>query len=199
MYYNFPEGIGQCLTNFLKDFQNLILEADSNLKIKKDKLNMAKNTEFKTNVMRMLDKHKINYKYYTYIDTEAVSGTEVAEVLGQNPAQVFKTLVTVGKTGNYYVFVIPVEKELDLKKAAHCVGEKSVEMLKLKDLLPTTGYIHGGCSPIGMKKFFKTTFDSSAKDFDTIVFSAGKIGYQVELGLEELKSAIQFQLEDITM
>ena len=155
--------------------------------------------EYKTNVMRMLDKHKVTYKYYTYADTEAISGVEVAEILAQNPAQVFKTLVTVGKTSNHYVFVIPVAKELDLKKAAHSVGEKSVEMLKQKDLLPTTGYVHGGCSPIGMKKFFKTTIDSSAQDFDSIIFSAGKVGYQVQMSLKELEKVISFQLENIIL
>lgn len=154
--------------------------------------------EFKTNVMRMLDKHKINYKHYTYAETNAVSGVEVANVLGQNPEQVFKTLVTVSKSKKYYVFMVPVEKELDLKKAAHAVGEKSVEMIKSKELLPVTGYIHGGCSPIGMKKFFDTTIDISAKNFDTIIFSAGKIGYQVELSLDELSKVIRFQLAEIT-
>lgn len=154
--------------------------------------------EIKTNVMRALDKHKINYKHYTYADTDAVSGMEVATVLGQNPEQVFKTLVTTGKSGNHYVFMLPVEKELDLKKAAHAVGEKHVEMLKSKELLPLTGYIHGGCSPIGMKKFFKTTINSSAKDFPTIIFSAGKIGYQVEISLEELAKVVKFQLANIT-
>ena len=154
--------------------------------------------EFKTNVMRMLDKHKINYKHYTYAETNAVSGVEVANVLGQNPEQVFKTLVTVSKSKKYYVFMVPVEKELDLKKAAHAVGDKSVEMIKSKELLPVTGYIHGGCSPIGMKKFFDTTVDISAKNFDTIIFSAGKIGYQVELSLDELSKVIRFQLAEIT-
>ena len=153
--------------------------------------------EFKTNVMRMLDKAKVNYKHYTYAETVAISGIEVATVLKQNPLQVFKTLVTVGKSGQHYVFLIPVEKELDLKKASHAVGEKSVEMLKSKELLPLTGYIHGGCSPIGMKKFFKTTIDSSAKNFDTIIFSAGKIGYQVEMSLDELSKVIRFQLSEI--
>lgn len=155
--------------------------------------------DYKTNVMRMLDKHKINYKYYTYSNTDAVSGVEVAKILSQNPAQVFKTLVTVGKSSNHYVFVIPVAKELDLKKAAHSVGEKSVEMLKQKDLLSITGYIHGGCSPIGMKKFFKTTIDFSAKNFDTIIFSAGKIGYQLEMRLKELEKAIDVQFEQIVL
>ena len=154
--------------------------------------------EFKTNVMRMLDKHKINYKHYTYAETNAVSGVEVANVLGQNPEQVFKTLVTVSKSKKYYVFMVPVEKELDLKKAAHAVGEKSVEMIKSKELLPVTGYIHGGCAPIGMKKFFDTTIDISAKNFDTIIFSAGKIGYQVEMSLDELSRVIRFQLAEIT-
>lgn len=153
--------------------------------------------EYKTNVMRMLDKAKVNYKHYTYAETDAVSGIKVAAVLKQNPLQVFKTLVTVAKSGQHYVFLIPVEKELDLKKAAHAVNEKSVEMLKSKDLLPLTGYIHGGCSPIGMKKFFKTTIDSSAQNFDTIIFSAGKIGYQVEMSLDELKKVIKFELKEL--
>lgn len=152
----------------------------------------------KTNVMRMLDKHKINYKHYTYVNTDAISGVEVASVLRQNPEQVFKTLVTTGKTGKYYVFMIPVEKELNLKKAAAAVNEKSIEMLKSKELLPLTGYIHGGCSPIGMKKFFTTIIDESAADFDTIIFSAGKIGYQVEVSLGELAEIIKFELKNIT-
>ena len=110
----------------------------------------------KTNVMRILDQKKINYESYEYSDTEAISGVEVAEVLGENPNQVFKTLVTVGATKTNYVFMIPVHKELDLKKAAKAVGEKSIAMIKSKELLPLTGYIHGGCSPIGMKKLFRT-------------------------------------------
>lgn len=154
--------------------------------------------EEKTNVMRMLDKHKINYKHYSYADTDAISGIDVAAVLNQNPAQVFKTLVTTSKSGKHYVFMIPVEKELNLKKAALAVKEKSVEMLKSKELLPLTGYIHGGCSPIGMKKFFTTTIDESAQSFDTIIFSAGKIGYQVEVSLEDLSKMIHFNLCNIT-
>ncbi len=153
--------------------------------------------EEKTNVMRILDKKKIKYKTYCYANTEAISGVEVASVLNQNPNQVFKTLVTIGKTRTNYVFVIPVEKELDLKKAAKSVGEKSVEMIKSKDLLPTTGYIHGGCSPIGMKKSFVTTIDKSAEDFETIIFSGGKIGYQVEMSLEELSKVIRYQLSEL--
>lgn len=153
--------------------------------------------EEKTNVMRILDKKKIKYNSYCYVNTNAISGMEVANVLGQNPKQVFKTLVTIGKSKNYYVFVIPVEKELDLKKAAKSVGEKSIEMIKSKELLPLTGYIHGGCSPIGMKKFFNTTIDVSVEELDTFIFSAGKIGYQVELTLDELRKVIRFQLADI--
>lgn len=154
--------------------------------------------DYKTNVMRIIDKHKIEYKHYTYADTDAISGLEVAAALNQNPKQVFKTLVTIGKSKKNYVFVVPVDKELDLKKAAHAVGEKSIDMIKSKELLPLTGYIHGGCSPIGMKKFFQTTIDASAKNFDTIIFSAGKIGYQVEMKLEDLSKIIKFELSDIT-
>lgn len=163
---------------------------------------MAKNqklNEEKTNVMRILDGKKINYKSYCYQETGAVSGTEVAAALGQNPKQVFKTLVTVGKSNANYVFVIPVEEELDLKKSASVVGEKKIEMLKSKDLLGLTGYIHGGCSPIGMKKFFRTTIHKTAADFDTIFFSGGKIGYQVEVSLDELKKIIRFELADLTV
>lgn len=154
--------------------------------------------EHKTNVMRELDRLKINYNHYCYVDTQAVSGIEVAAVLNQNPDRVFKTLVTVGKSNKHYVFMVPVVQELDLKKAAKSVGEKSVEMLKSKDLLPLTGYIHGGCSPIGMKKFFTTTIDTTAENFDTIIFSAGKIGYQVEMKLEDLSKVIRFNLANIT-
>lgn len=154
--------------------------------------------EHKTNVMRELDKLKINYNHYCYVNTDAISGIEVASVLNQNPEMVFKTLVTVGKSKKYYVFMLPVAKELDLKKAAKAVGEKSVEMIKSKELLPLTGYIHGGCSPIGMKKLFTTTIDSSAKNFDTIIFSAGKIGYQVEISLNDLKKIIEYNIADIT-
>lgn len=154
--------------------------------------------EHKTNVMRELDKLKIQYKYYCYANTDAISGTDVARVLNQNPEQVFKTLVTVGKTGKHYVFMLPVARELDLKKAAKSVGEKAVEMIKSKELLPLTGYIHGGCSPIGMKKFFTTVIDKSSEQFNTIIFSAGKIGYQVEISLTDLKKVISYSIADIT-
>lgn len=153
--------------------------------------------EEKTNVMRIFDSKKLIYKSYNYQDTDAISGVEVATVLNQNPAQVFKTLVTTSNSKKNYVFLVPVKEELDLKKAAKVVGEKSVEMLKSKELLPLTGYIHGGCSPIGMKKQFKTIIDSSASSFETIIFSGGKIGYQVEISLKELEKVLSFRLEEI--
>lgn len=153
--------------------------------------------EDKTNVMRILDQKKIEYKEHTYLNTGAIGGQEVAEALGEDANRVFKTLVTVDKTGNHYVFLVPVNKELNLKKAAKAVNEKKIEMIKSKELLPLTGYIHGGCSPIGMKKFFKTTIHSTAENYDTIMFSAGKIGYQVETSLNSLKKVIRFDLEDI--
>ena len=156
---------------------------------------MAK--ENKTNAMRKLDSMKIPYKEHNYSNTEAISGVEVAAVLGENPDQVFKTLVTVAKSGQHYVFLVPVAEELDLKKAAAAVGEKAVSMLKSKELLPLTGYIHGGCSPIGMKKFFTTTIHSSAEDFETILFSGGRIGLQLELSLDDLRKVIPFNLKNI--
>lgn len=153
----------------------------------------------KTNVMRILEQRKILYKSYEYSDTDAISGVEVAKVLGEDPNQVFKTLVTVGATKAYYVFMIPVHKELDLKKAAKAVGEKSIAMIKSKELLPLTGYIHGGCSPIGMKKQFRTVIDVSASNFATILFSGGKIGYQVEVSLEDLTKVVRYDLREIVV
>lgn len=153
--------------------------------------------DFKTNVMRIIESKKILYKPHDYSGTDALSASEVAAVLGQSPKCVFKTLVTTGKSGSHYVFMLPSDGELDLKKAAKAVGEKSIEMLKSKDLLPLTGYIHGGCSPIGMKKFFRTTVHESAKNCDTIFFSAGKIGYQVEMNPLDLESLIRLQYADI--
>ena len=155
--------------------------------------------EEKTNVMRLLEQKKIKFQSHHLDTTEAISGVEMAAMLGQNPEQVFKTLVTVGKTKTNYVFVIPVAEELDLKKAAKCVGEKSIEMIKSKELLPLTGYVHGGCSPIGMKKALKTTVHETAKDFDTIVFSAGKIGYQVEMNAKDLEKVIRLNYADVVV
>ncbi len=151
----------------------------------------------KTNAMRILDQKKIEYKVHDYTNTDAIAGGDVAAVLGENPEAVFKTLVTIGKSKQYYVFLVPVNKELNLKKAASAVGEKNIEMIKSKDLLPLTGYIHGGCSPIGMKKFFTTTIDSSAKHFEKIFFSAGKIGLQVEINVSDIEKVIKFAFVDI--
>ena len=153
--------------------------------------------EEKTNVMRILEQKKIKYNSYSYASTQAISGMEVATALNQDPNCVFKTLVTVGTSKNNYVFLVPVNKELNLKKAAKSVNEKKVEMLKSKELLPLSGYIHGGCSPIGMKKQFKTVINTTAQNFEKIIFSAGKIGYQVEMSLENLQKVINFTLADI--
>lgn len=151
----------------------------------------------KTNAMRILDKHKITYKDYTFTADSSTTGIDIATILGENPKQVFKTLVTIGKTGTHYVFMIPVAEELDLKKAAQIVNEKYIEMIKQKDLLPLTGYVHGGCSPIGMKKQFKTIVHLTAENFPTIIFSAGAIGHQVELSLKDLASIIPLNTADI--
>lgn len=155
--------------------------------------------EFKTNVMRILDKAKITYKAHTYDHSDgAIDGAAVAEKMGQNPEQVFKTLVTKGAGRDYYVFVVPVLKELDLKKAAKSVGEKHVEMIHVKDINKVTGYIRGGCSPIGMKKQFVTVFDKSAENIETIIVSAGKIGYQIELAPKDLIELVGAKTAEIT-
>ncbi len=151
----------------------------------------------KTNVMRTLERLKIPYQEHYYGDTGAVSGVEVAAALGEDPRRTFKTLVTVGKSRTHYVFMIPVQEELDLKKAAAAVGEKALEMLKSKDLLPLTGYVHGGCSPIGMKKQFRTVIHKTALDFPTVMFSAGKIGYQVECSLDGLRKALPVECAEV--
>ncbi len=153
--------------------------------------------EEKTNVMRILDQKKIPYRSYCYTSTDAISGAEVAEALKLDPRQVFKTLVTIGKSKKYYVFIIPVEAELNLKKAAEAAHEKSIEMIPMKELLPLTGYVHGGCSPIGMKKALPTFVDESADKLETMIFSAGRIGYQVELRLEDLKKLIRLDVVPI--
>ncbi|MEE3470448.1 MAG: Cys-tRNA(Pro) deacylase [Butyrivibrio hungatei] len=156
-----------------------------------------KNNE-KTNVMRVLDGKKIAYESHSYEPDQSLTGAEIAGILGEDPSRVFKTLVTRGKTGQYYVFVVPVEAELDLKKAAKAAGEKSVEMIKQKELLPLTGYIHGGCSPIGMKKAFPTFIHQTAQDDEKIFVSAGKVGCQIELAPDDLMSVVRCTLADIT-
>ena len=153
--------------------------------------------ESKTNAMRKLDSLKISYEKYYFEVSEGMTGVDTANILNEDPDTVFKTLVTEAGSGNHYVFLVPVAKELDLKKAAAAVGEKSVSMLKSKELLGLTGYIHGGCSPIGMKKFFRTVIHSSAAEFDTIIFSGGKRGFQIRLSLSDLSKVISFELGDI--
>lgn len=153
----------------------------------------------KTNAMRILDKSKIEYKTYEYDSSKAISGLEVAQSLNQDPKFVYKTLVTVAKSKEHYVFLVPVAQELDLKKAALSVGEKSVEMLKQKDLFGLTGYVHGGCSPLGMKKLFTTVIDISAQNIPYIIFSAGKIGYQIQTTPQLLKQVINYKMFDITI
>ena len=158
---------------------------------------MSKASEFKTNVMRILEQAKVPFKSHCYVDSGAISGLEVAAAPGQDTAHVFKTLVTVGKSGEHFVFVVPVDSELDLKKAAKAVSDKAIEMIRAKELFPLTGYIHGGCSPIGMKKQFRTVIHESAADLDVIFFSAGKIGYQIEIAPADLAKVLRFTYADI--
>ena len=151
----------------------------------------------KTNAMRLLDQKKIEYEVKEIEDAEGLSGSQMALKAGENPEEVYKTLVTVGTKGAHYVFVVPVEKELDLKKAAKTVGEKSISMIHQKELLPLTGYIHGGCSPVGMKKFFRTVFDKSALSHERIYFSGGTVGVQVRIRTADISKAIKCEFEDI--
>ena len=147
-----------------------------------------KKTE-KTNVMRVLDSKKISYTSHEYEPDPTLTGAQIAAILGEPAANVFKTLVTLGRSGAHYVFVIPVHAELDLKKAAKASGEKSIEMIRQKELLPLTGYVHGGCSPIGMKKPFPTFIHASAETLEKIYVSAGKVGFQIELSPSDLINA----------
>lgn len=151
----------------------------------------------KTNVMRILDQANISYNSYTY-SPDLTNGEEVAKSLSKDPAQTFKTLVTVSNTLEHLVFVIPVNQTLNLKKASKAAGVKSVEMIKQKELFNLTGYIHGGCSPIGMKKKFRTFIDETAMLFDTIIFSAGKVGYQVEVNPNDLINLISSNYFELT-
>ena len=153
----------------------------------------------KTNVMRLLEQKKIPYTPYDYSATGALSGVEVAQALGEDPEQVFKTLVARGASRGIYVFVIPVAETLDLKKAARAVGEKSIEMVMVKEINGLTGYVRGGCSPVGMKKHYPTTFHETAEIVDTITVSAGKIGWQVELAPADLIELVDGRLADITV
>lgn len=160
---------------------------------------MAKQKDEKTNVMRVLEQKNIPYTPHAYDPEAGLDGVSVARQLGQDPESVFKTLVARGASGGLYVFDIPVEANLDLKKAAKAVGEKSVAMIHQKELLPLTGYVHGGCSPVGMKKQYPTVFDETAELFDTICVSAGKIGFQVELSPIELIGLTSASTADLTV
>ena len=160
---------------------------------------MVKKKDEKTNVMRVLEQHNIPYTAHFYPADGPIDGVSVAAFLGQDPEQVFKTLVTKAASGNYYVFDIPVAENLDLKKAAKAVGEKSIAMIPQKDLLPLTGYIHGGCSPVGMKKQFPTVFHETLVLFDTICVSAGKIGAQIEAAPQDLIQLLGAAAADITV
>lgn len=158
---------------------------------------MAK--ELKTNAMRFLDRCRISYSVRTYECGEFVDGITVAEKLGQPPELTFKTLIAKGKTGNYYCFLLPVALELDMKKAARSVGEKSVELLHVKDITSVTGYVRGGCTPIGMKKQFMTVVHNSAAELDSFYISGGRIGTQIELSPVKLVEAIHGKFEDIVL
>ena len=155
-------------------------------------------SEVKTNPMRTLDKADVQYRVHTYKEDPKLSGADVANILGEDPDRVFKTLVTVTKDKKYNVFVVPVEKELDLKKAAASVGEKSVSMMPSSQLLSITGYVHGGCSPFCMKRPFTTVIDSSVLNGDVIYVSAGKVGYQLELSVDDFLRVGGFKVAEIS-
>lgn len=160
---------------------------------------MPKDHDRKTNALRELDAARVPYEARFFTCPEALSGVEVANLLGLDPDRVFKTLVTQAKSGGHYVFMIPVACELDLKKAAAAVGEKAVAMLPARELLPLTGYVHGGCSPIGMKKRFPTFVDETAQLFDSIHFSGGKVGCQIRMNPDDLARLVPFQYADLTV
>jgi Cys-tRNA(Pro)/Cys-tRNA(Cys) deacylase len=159
---------------------------------------MAKNKEIKTNAMRILEREKIPFTHYTYECEEFVDGIQVADMLGLPHEKVYKTLVTVGNSKNYYVFVLPIEAELDLKKAAKSVGEKSLAMIHVKEINAVTGYVRGGCTAVGMKKQYVTRIDESAKDLEQVIVSGGRIGSQIELKPEDLCRAAGAEFADIT-
>lgn len=162
---------------------------------KTERENMAK--EAKTNAMRMLDKLKIDYDVHSYECEEFIDGVHIADMLGQSRDSSFKTLVTVGKSGNYYVFALPVDRELDMKKCARAVGEKSLEMVHVKDINAVTGYVRGGCTPIGMKKQFRTVIHETAESFERVIVSGGRLGLQLELAPNDLAKACGGEFADI--
>ena len=159
---------------------------------------MGKSKEVKTNAMRILERNKIPYKEYTYECEEFVDGIQVADMLGLPHEKVYKTLVTVGDSRNYFVFVLPIEAELDLKKAAKSVGEKSLAMIHVKEITSVTGYVRGGCTAVGMKKQYVTRIDASAKQLETMIVSGGRIGSQIELRPEDLCRAARAEFAEIT-
>ena len=156
-----------------------------------------KEKDIKTNAMRILDKNRIPYQVNTYECEEFIDGIHNADMLGQSYDQSFKTLVTVGKSGEHYVFAIPIDRELDLKKAAKAVGEKSVEMIHVKDINQITGYIRGGCTPIGMKKNYVTVLHSSIRTLDEVIISGGRIGSQIQMKPDDLIRVTNARVEDI--
>ena len=156
-----------------------------------------KEKDIKTNAMRILDKNRIPYQENTYECEEFIDGIHIADMLGQSYDQSFKTLVTVGKSGEHYVFAIPIDRELDLKKAAKAVGEKSVEMIHVKDINQITGYIRGGCTPIGMKKNYVTVLHSSIRTLDEVIISGGRIGSQIQMKPDDLIRVTNARVEDI--
>lgn len=151
----------------------------------------------KTNAIRLLEQKNISFIIHDYLESGAISAVEVAEALGEDPARLFKTLLTKAKSGTYYVFMVPGDGSLDLKKAARAVGEKSLQMLKNQELFPLTGYVHGGCSPIGMKKRFPTVIHHTARNYDTIFISAGALGLQLEISVDELQKAVSLDFYDL--
>ncbi len=152
----------------------------------------------KTNAMRILEKEKINYQMMSYqADDGKIDGVSVAEKIGREARIVFKTLISQGASKGYYVFVVPVEAELDLKKAANAVGEKKIEMIPVKDITKVSGYIRGGCSPVGMKKLFPTFVDERAQSLETIIVSGGMIGVQIELAVEDLVKVVKAEFADL--
>ena len=159
---------------------------------------MAKGQEAKTNAVREVEASGLSHQIFTWECPEAMGGLEVAQRLGQDPERVFKTLVTRGKSGEHYVFLVPVVCSLNLKKAAHAVGEKSIEMIKDRELLPLTGYIHGGCSPFGMKKQFTTVVDETAQLQEAILFSGGRLGCQILMAPDDLAQLVPLEYADIT-
>lgn len=160
---------------------------------------MSKKKETKTNAMRILDAAGVDHQIHVFEADGTMTGVEIAQMLGEEPEHVFKTLVTIGKSKEHYVFMVPVAEELDLKKAAKAAGEKSIEMVKSRELFGLTGYVHGGCSPLGMKKFFTTFIDETCILFDTILFSGGRIGAQIEMSFDDLANVIDLTPVDLVV